>query len=708
MRLRRLLPVLVAALAFPAGASAGVASLRSYEVPLDGERVVAAVAAPQEFQLIGLHWRGGALQYRVHRRGGWSAWRWAEAEAADAPDRRSPEARRRAGWRMSAGIWVGTSDRFEVRAVGRVRRARVFTVRSPVTRVPLRRPAAVGPPAYVPRSGWLADESIRREEPSYADSLRLAYVHHTAGTNTYTREQAPAFVRAIQLYHVKANGWSDIGYNALVDKYGTIYEGRFGGFDRNVVGAHARGFNTGSFGIAYLGNFQAAEPAQAGLDALARTIAWKLDVAHVDALSTLTAISAGNERFNPGIGVFLRAVSGHRDTGATTCPGDRLYDRLFDVASRAASIGLPKLYEPLVEGALGGPIRIRARLSSSQPWAVTVTDAAGLTVGEGTGSGTAVDWTWDSAAAAAGGYRWRITAGTATPASGAIGAALPPPETTLSITAAAAEPRAISPNEDGQADSAIITYTLSSPANVSAAVLDPVGTPVADLERARWRRAGRHTLDFAGLGLPDGTYAIRLLAKGAGGLQATRDVPVAISRTLGSAQAAPAVLTPNGDGRADRLSVSFALNAPAAVRVRVLREGAWVATAFAGELPAGLQVIRWDGRKRVGRPRDGAYEAVVEAADTIATTSVRLPFVTDATAPVVRLLSARKPVRLWVSEPVRLTLRANGSLRRLEVTRRGEVRVPGIAQLRTLVAVARDAAGNRAVLRRREGSQTGQ
>ena len=73
---------------------------------------------------------------------------------------------------------------------------------------------------------WQADEAIRRAKPEYADALRMAHVHHTAGTNAYTRAQAPAIVRAIQLYHVKGNGWNDIGYNALVDRFGTVYEGR--------------------------------------------------------------------------------------------------------------------------------------------------------------------------------------------------------------------------------------------------------------------------------------------------------------------------------------------------------------------------------------------------------------------------------------------------------------------------------------------------
>ena len=250
------------------------------------------------------------------RRGSRSARRTATRPTRPVP-RREPCA---AGGRVRP-VWVGRAVGLEVRAVGRVTRARALTVRSPVSKVPLRVTAAAGMPQIVPRSAWQADESIRKEKPVYADTLRMAFVHHTAGTNSYTRAQAPAVVRAIEIYHVKGNGWNDIGYNALVDRFGTVYEGRFGGIDRNVVGAHAKGFNTGSFGIAVMGDFRAVDPPPASVDALVRTLAWRLDLGHVDPLSTFNGISSGNERFGAGISVFLRAISGHRDTGLDDVPG---------------------------------------------------------------------------------------------------------------------------------------------------------------------------------------------------------------------------------------------------------------------------------------------------------------------------------------------------------------------------------------------------
>ena len=81
--------------------------------------------------------------------------------------------------------------------------------------------------------------------------------------------QAAAILRGIEVYHVKSNGWNDIGYNFLVDRYGTVYEGRAGGVDRNVIGAHALGFNTGSVGVAVMGTFTSAAP-PAAVETVAR------------------------------------------------------------------------------------------------------------------------------------------------------------------------------------------------------------------------------------------------------------------------------------------------------------------------------------------------------------------------------------------------------------------------------------------------------
>jgi hypothetical protein len=697
--LRRLVLPLLLALLSPAPAAAGLASLEVHELQLHGERTLSAGGHMASFQLVGIHWRGsGTLDLRTQGAGGrWSPWQPVAEDEADGPDSGSPEARATRGWRLGAPVWVGKADRVEVRTHGRVTRARALTVRSPVSKVPLRVMAAAGSPAIVPRSAWQADESIRRAAPLYAATLRMAFVHHTAGTNDYTKLQAPAIVRGIELYHVKGNGWNDIGYNALVDRFGTVYEGRYGGIDRNVVGAHAKGFNTGSFGIAGMGNYQAVDPPQAEIDALVRTLAWRLDLGHVDPLSTVNAISSGNERFNAGIPVLLRAISGHRDTGLTECPGQRLYVMLPSIAKRVAALGLPKLYAPLAAPDEGGGIRFTARLSSALAWRVTVTDAAGATLGSGSGAGADVDWTWRPPGPIPAGVGWRIETPGATSAVGTLAAQT---TTALQIAPEAAGPLTLLPNGDGQGDTADVGFTLTADANVGADVLDATGAVVAQAAPLRWRRAGERTITVGGASLADGAYTLRLTAKATGGRTATTDVPLVVTRTLGRVTLDGDSFTPNGDGSHDALAITIPLAAPASLSVRILRDGKWVATPLGGAFEAGAQVARWDGTKRVGRARDGDYVVSVEATDGVGTARVELPVLLDRTAPTVRLVST-SPAVLRVSEPATLVARVNGALRRIMVAAAGDVRLRGIARVRTLVVVTRDAAGNRAVLRRR-------
>jgi hypothetical protein len=667
--------------------------MSTVDVSLRGDRALAAVSETRRFDLVGLHWRGsGSVEFRARSVAGvWSAWRTAAPEAEDLPNAGSVEGRR-TGWKLGSPWWTGPSDRIQYRLHGRVTALRAYLVRSPSFAVPTRSLTVAGSPAIVSRVAWGADESIVREPPQYAASIQLAIVHHTAGSNTYSRAEAPAVVRGIELYHVQANGWNDIGYNLLVDRFGTVYEGRAGGVDKNVVGAHALGFNTGSVGIAVLGTYTDASPTQAAQDALARVIAWRLDLAHVDPLSTLTFVSGGSERYPPGIPVFLRAVSGHRDTGLTVCPGDALYGLLGTIAARAQSIGLPKIYSPRVTGQVGGSVRFQATVSSPRAWTVTVTDASGTIVATGAGSGSTLDWTWDATQAPPGAYQWQIATAGATPATGSLGSTTSG-QPTLAITGAAADPETISPNGDGQADFATVTYTTTAAALVTVTVLDSTGQPMTSLQDASSEPAGTHTLTFTGDGLTDGAYGIRIDALGSGGRLVSTTVHVLVSRTLSGASVSPKAFSPNGDRRNDTLTVRFSLGAQANVRIRVVRGATWVATLFVGQLAAGPHVVRWDGRRRVGRLLDGSYTAVVDATDAVATSSVDLPFVSDTTAPVVRIL-AGNPLRVWVSKPVTLRLRVNGIAVAQLVPRAGVVRVQWNGPAAHVRVVAWDDAGN--------------
>jgi hypothetical protein len=526
LALRRFAAAAAAALAAPSTALAADATLVSREIAPTAMR---ASMSANRFDLVGLHWQGGgSVQFRARSVSGrWSVWRDAAPEAEDQPNRSSREAASRRGWRIGNPHWTGPSDRLEVRRRGAVRRLRAFFVRSPEERVPLRTLSVANSPAIVPRLSWRADERITRA-PYYAEDLRFALVHHTAGSNRYTRAQSAAIVRAIQLYHVRGNGWNDVGYNFLVDKYGQVFEGRAGGIDRNVVGAHAEGFNTGSVGVALLGNYSGAAVSPAAVNAIGRLLAWRLDLAHVDPLSSLSAVSRGNARFPAGAPVFLRSISGHRDTGFTSCPGRVLYGLIPRIARTASAAGRPKLYAPLVRGSLGRTVRFTAKLTDSVPWTVAVYDPNGAPLALGSGTGTAVDWTWDARGAATGRYSYLYSAGPNVRAAfGTFGGRAPP----LRLSELLATPPTISPNGDGVDDSTTISYALSATATVSVALRDAANVTLATLF-SEWRPAGRHSFSFTADAIPDGAYTIAVTASTASARPVTARTQLVVARAV--------------------------------------------------------------------------------------------------------------------------------------------------------------------------------
>jgi uncharacterized protein with LGFP repeats len=192
-------------------------------------------------------------------------------------------------------------------------------------------------PTIVSRASWGADESLVATPNAYATTVKAVFVHHTDTGNTYSCADSAAVVRSIFLYHVKTNGWNDIGYNFLVDKCGTLYEGRSGGVDQPVIGAHAYGFNTDSAGVAVLGTFTDVAPPQAALDTVAKVAAWKLGLNGGDPTGTTTlteGVKDGN--FPYGSSVTFKTISGHREANSTACPGQLLYDKLPAIRTAAA------------------------------------------------------------------------------------------------------------------------------------------------------------------------------------------------------------------------------------------------------------------------------------------------------------------------------------------------------------------------------------
>ena len=215
-----------------------------------------------------------------------------------------------------------------------------------------------GAPKVITRDKWKADESVVRAAPAYASSVDRAVVHHTSGSNAYSESQSAAMVRGILHYHAVTRGWSDIGYNFLVDKYGNIYEGRAGGVGRAVIGAHAQGFNSNTLGISTMGTYNAAAPSSAAQNAVVHIIAWKSRLHGFDPTGRASVTSLGSNKYPAGTSVTLNRVIGHRDVGKTDCPGDSYYPLLGRIASRAkskaASLSGISQVSPSLPGGSGG------------------------------------------------------------------------------------------------------------------------------------------------------------------------------------------------------------------------------------------------------------------------------------------------------------------------------------------------------------------
>jgi hypothetical protein len=686
--------VALAALAAPVEARAGEVAMNVQEVPL-GARSLSAVARPPHFNMLGLHWIGsGSVSYRVHRlHGAWG--RWVAADADAAPDGGTGR------WHDGGLDWTGASDRVQFRRAGNVRRLRAYELWSRVTTpAAVRRPSSAGLPAIVPRSGWGANEEIVRARPIVAPAVRLAVVHHTAGANSYTRAQSAAIVRGIEVYHVEGNGWNDIGYNFLVDRFGTVYEGRAGGIERNVVGAHAQGFNTGTTGVALMGNFTRAVPTKAEQDALVALLAWRLDVAHVDPSSTVVYTSGGNLKFRSGKVVVLRAISGHRDTGPSECPGSLAYALLPGIAKRVAQTGLPKLYSPTVIGVLGGPVRLQARLSAPLAWTVKVVGQSGNVVATGAGSGTAVDWTWNSATAGKGRFTWTITAPGIRPATGSLGIAttLPPtppapapPAPTVSLAKLAASPTVVTPSPDGTNDSVVVSFTLGSPAQVTAQVIDATGATVLTALDER-RPAGANSFGWGAHVLPDGRYRLAVMARN-GTKAVSRAVDVVVDRTLAGLQAVPAFMSPNGDGVNDTATFSFTLSQTVPVRLDIVQAGIVVASVFQGELPSGPQTLTWDGTG-FGVPLfDGTYQATFTFTDQLGDVQVTRPITLDTRAPTLTLVD-KATLKFTLDEPATVTVLVNQKTRIVLGEPKGTFRIRFDGSVAQVSGEAQDLAGN--------------
>ena len=268
--------------------------------------------------VVGVTWPKGAIsakhEYQIRTLKGrtWSQWEHFDTDPADAPD--SAEAANATGG--TSPYLVTGASKYQVRslttdpatalAANAPDPARVQVVdpgtssADGVQQAPGGASAAAAKPDIYTRAAWGADESLRRDAPSYG-KVMVGFVHHTVSSNSYTADQVPALIRGMYAYHVQSLGWSDIGYNFLVDRFGRTWEGRYGGMDKPVVGAQTLNFK--------------------------RVLAWKFSLAGIPATGTVLAN-----------GLTLQRVSGHRDAFSTACPGQYLYAKLSEIRAGAAAI----------------------------------------------------------------------------------------------------------------------------------------------------------------------------------------------------------------------------------------------------------------------------------------------------------------------------------------------------------------------------------
>jgi hypothetical protein len=329
------------------------------------------VAVSQEagvggFSAVGVTWLPDpdleevAVQVRTRAGGRWRAWTDVEVQLGTGSDPASREAQdARTG---SDLLFVGPSDAVQVRvdsAGGTPRDLRLSLVDPGVSRADAAstdgtsaaRPvllgggvaqAALSVPEHVSRAGWGADESLRSCTSPSTQALRGGILHTTATSNDYTAEQSPAVVRAMYAYHTRSLKWCDLGYNFLVDKFGTLYEGRAGSVTRHVIGSHTGGFNTGTVGVSMIGHHDLVAPTAAQLRTVERVFAWKLGGAGLDPQGTTTYASGGGSATRTASGTVVEkpVISGHRDYSTKSCPGDLAYPLLGDIrAAVAAMVG---------------------------------------------------------------------------------------------------------------------------------------------------------------------------------------------------------------------------------------------------------------------------------------------------------------------------------------------------------------------------------
>ncbi len=320
-----------------------------------GKYISPVLTARNPFTHAGLHWLAtGDLSFEVRWSVDGTAWSEWEPVVIEA---HVPEGTRET---FAALVGAERGTRLQFRAEFLSGRAQALLQEATVTLLNSTDGPTVtalpAPPATEPSLGvevysreeWGAVEAYRFDaamneiwDRMYVPVKKIV-VHHTATTNNYkTLDAAKSEVRAIYYYHAVTLGWGDIGYNAIIDKWGNVYEGRYGRDDLGrevispcVVAGHALYHNYGSTGIALLGTFtKRGEGAKPGVNpsiggpmmtTLRKLLVFECNRHDVgpEAMSDFLRIDSA---WNNG----LKNIPGHRDCVSTICPGGYVYDKLL-------------------------------------------------------------------------------------------------------------------------------------------------------------------------------------------------------------------------------------------------------------------------------------------------------------------------------------------------------------------------------------------
>ena len=517
--------------------------------------------------------------------------------------------------------------------------------------------AATASPTIVTRADWGADESLRSGSPSYAP-VKMAFIHHTASGNDYTQADAPGIVRAIYAYHTKSLRWSDVGYNFLIDRFGTIYEGRYGGVARGVVGAQAGGFNTGSTGIAVLGTFIDQAPPTGTISALERLLAWKLSVSGLDPAGSATLTCGLTDKYALGAKVTFPVIAGHRQANYTECPGDAFYALLPAIRTNVSKrMGSPSLgvtlsaSEPLISPNSDGVLdstQFDLGSTVAADWRLVIKDADGQTVGSWSGQGSSAAVTWDGASGgrtvADGSYTADLSIKTTDGGDATASTQIVVDTTPPRLSGASVAPTSFSPNGDGQLETSVATYKPAEACALRVGLLDKDGDVVRWLQGWRSSEARAYTIAWDGrvgsggslTAAPDGLYRFVVERRDDAGNIGRQGMKVTLDRTLSVPKAVPSTFSPNGDGARDTTAIGFTLARKATVTVSIRVGDAVVRTLKAGALAAGARSVQWDGRAESGDYVASSRPTLtVTAASAIGESSVNAKVTVDLYQPRV-------------------------------------------------------------------------